>query len=82
MTGEDKNRLKAVIKGNVLHVIATQSKVPVQLPLPADLMTISNQLTPYDDGYFFFDPRSTYTTPVEHSLAITISKVSQKAGIK
>jgi integrase/recombinase XerD len=72
------------IKVDVLYVLTKKSKVPVQLPLPAELMELLNKLTPYEGGYLFWNRRNGESDikTAEHNFGHTISKLFAKAGVK
>jgi site-specific recombinase XerD len=72
------------IKGDVLLKETKKTKTPVQLPIPSELKSLLDQMTPYEGGFYFWDRRSenSNVATVEGNFGNLISKLFSKASIK
>ena len=71
------------IKGDTLHVVTKKASTPVQIPVHPDLRSALDQLTPYDDGFLFWNRRAESSKPstVQNNFGMRMADVFRDAGI-
>jgi integrase/recombinase XerD len=81
----DAVTLKALdVRGDVLYRVTKKASTPVQIPLPDHLMKRLQAMTPYRDGYLFWDRRTSESkmSTVRCNYTSTLATVFTKAGVK
>jgi site-specific recombinase XerD len=72
------------INGGVLRLTTKKASTPVQVPLHAELEAALNALTPYDDGFYFWNRKTDVakaSTP-QGNFGVQIAKVFRSCGIE